>query len=375
MASYEKRDTTWSVRFRCIENGSYVQKRLSGFRTKKDAELGYLQFIENNKLCVKTGIVNVRDLTNAYLQSKKSSIRESSYICIESIFDKHVLPYLSDIKIKDLTPQILANWQSKIANYSYRYIKKIRMYLNAAFEYGERMYGFQNLLEKVDRPRDTTLHNYKVDLHFWTYDQFQTFLSVIDNETYYNLFNTLYLTGMRKGEALALQWSDLQDNYLHITKSNTHKTRDVWRITQPKNASSIRNVSIPSYLKDALLKYRGNAPSSDFIFKGKRPLPETSVDRAFHKYSEMAKLPRIRIHDLRHSHASYLISKGLNIVAISQRLGHSSVKQTLDTYAHMMPQDHDYLLDCLEKKDQVFPNCAQMPENFDIIGRGGVAGS
>ena len=62
----------------------------------------------------------------------------------------------------------------------------------------------------------------------------------------------------------------------------------------------------------------------------------------------MKKIKKIRIHDLRHSHASYLISKNVNIVAVSRRLGHTSIQTTLDTYTHLLKESNDKLLEVLE---------------------------
>lgn len=72
------------------------------------------------------------------------------------------------------------------------------------------------------------------------------------------------------------------------------------------------------------------------------------MTRAFDKAIAAAGVPRIRIHDLRHSCASLLISEGISIVAVSHRLGHKNIEQTLNTYSHMMPRDNDKMLAALE---------------------------
>ena len=85
-----------------------------------------------------------------------------------------------------------------------------------------------------------------------------------------------------------------------------------------------------------------------FVFGGDRPLPPTSADRAFKSAIARAKVKPIRIHDLRHSCASLLISKGISIVAVSRQLGHSNVEQTLNTYSHMMPDDTTMIYNALD---------------------------
>lgn len=86
-----------------------------------------------------------------------------------------------------------------------------------------------------------------------------------------------------------------------------------------------------------------------FAFGGDRPLPPTSTDRAFAKACVASGVKQIRIHDLRHSCASLLISIGVSIVAVSKRLGHATVEQTLETYTHLLPDDQAQMIAALEK--------------------------
>ena len=158
----------------------------------------------------------------------------------------------------------------------------------------------------------------------------------------------LYFTGCRRGEGLALQWSDidLTEKTVRINKSLTVKTEKQYAITLPKSPSSVRTIPMPDFLVEQLTKYKTTA-NGDYVFGGDRPILTEAVRRHLHSDAKKAGVPEIRIHDLRHSHASLLISHGVPITAISKRLGHSTVQQTLQTYSHMMPTDEIVLMNAL----------------------------
>ena len=95
-------------------------------------------------------------------------------------------------------------------------------------------------------------------------------------------------------------------------------------------------------------------PSPTFVFGGERPLAQRTTDRYFSDTCEKAGVKKIRIHDLRHSCASLLISRGVSIVAVSRQLGHSNIEQTLNTYSHLMPDDKSKIIAELETVASAF---------------------
>ena len=101
---------------------------------------------------------------------------------------------------------------------------------------------------------------------------------------------------------------------------------------------------MPQIIADTLAKIKKDASEKDFVFGEKKPLPSTTVDRKFQRAIEKAGVKRIRVHDLRHSCASYLLSELISIVGVSRYLGHKDVKETLNTYSHLMPDDQTRIL-------------------------------
>ena len=107
--------------------------------------------------------------------------------------------------------------------------------------------------------------------------------------------------------------------------------------------------SLCKMLSDYKKQQHKTDPEAVFLFGTSRPLPERTTDRFFENACENANVKKIRIHDLRHSCASLLLSKGVSIVAVSRQLGHANVTQTLNTYAHLMPDDQSKTVAELEE--------------------------
>jgi integrase len=96
------------------------------------------------------------------------------------------------------------------------------------------------------------------------------------------------------------------------------------------------------------LKPEKNASERPLVFGGTSPLRATPIERRLTGYAQKAGIKRIRVHDLRHSCASYLIHSGVSIVAVSRQLGHTDIEQTLNTYNHLLPDERSHILNKLQ---------------------------
>ncbi len=365
MPSYEQNKSSklWSVRFREIDStGETHQKRLSGFPTKKAAQYGYQDYLAQ-KAAEEEARANERPetpddmyfetLVELFFKFKEGRIKHSSLYDIKSRISSKILPYFTGKRMREIKPIDVLDWQKKtFPSLSYNYTSKLMAALGAIYSYGEKYHDITNIMSKVDRPRNMTP---KKEMQFWTPEEFDKFCTAIDDPTYRLYFLTLYVTGCRRGECEALGWDDIdfKNRKLKISKSVTNKTPNkAWEITTPKNVGSNRIVTVPAFLCELLKKYKEEQaktfPHAAFIFGGDRPLASTSTDRYFKKTIEKANVKPIRIHDLRHSCASLLISKGVSIVGVSRQLGHTDVEQTLNTYSHLMPDDESKIAAELE---------------------------
>lgn len=371
MASYQCRGKSklWSVRFTTFENGKEITKRLSGFKRKKDAEDAYIKFIsENNNNFVATAsndVLNRKfvDVYNEYYEYKKSIVKESTAYDTASIFNKHIIPYFENLKIKDITKQVVLKWQQKLNKYSYKYKTNIRSYLFGFYKYLFYYYDVDNVVARVEPYKKDVV---KQEMLIWDYNEFNQFINVIDNDILYKtFFSFLFYTGCRLGEALAINYSDvdLNSKTISISKSVSSKVlrgqANTYSVTTPKNNSSVRKILICDYLQQLLKEYANTMPeakTSQFFFGIDKPLDQHAVYRRLIKYTELANVKKIRVHDFRHSHASYLIYLGANILLISKRLGHTNTQQTLNTYSHLYPNSEIELINKMNKFGQNLVN-------------------
>src|SRR5699024_9774468 len=185
-------------------------------------------------------------------------------------------------------------------------------------------------------------------MEFWTLEEFKKFISVVDDLMYRTFFMTLYFSGMRKGEQLALRWADIdfENNVI-----NVDKTTDFNDITSPKTQSSVRKLKMPQHTMTLLGELKLRFPNKpDYFVFGEvyNHLSETTIDVHYNDYVDEAGVKRIRLHDFRHSHASYLINKGNDIQIVSKRLGHQNTSTTYDVYAHLYPNAEDEAIKNME---------------------------
>ena len=155
-------------------------------------------------------------------------------------------------------------------------------------------------------------------------------------------------TGLRFNEANSLTFDCVKNSVINVWRQYDKG----WKVLKTKGSK--RKVPIDKATNNVIQEmkeYWSSYPDfseSWFIFGGPRQLPETTINRYKAKAAKKAHLKNIRSHDFRHSHASYLIEKKVNIYKISKRLGHSKISITLDTYGHLLDVDGDEILRAIE---------------------------
>lgn len=225
--------------------------------------------------------------------------------------------------------------------YSAGTLRAFHTKLSAIFNYAVRFYGLSNNPAKICGTMGTVQG---ANMDIWTTDQLERAAATIREPEIKVLLELLFWTGLRIGEALALLWGDLEDNVLHITKTKDEKHR----ITTPKTQSSVRDVILPDSIVQMLMDYKQHCVVTDadaVIF----PVTHKIVRNRIKKSAQAAGVPAIRIHDLRHSHASLLIEMGCSPVLIAERLGHQNATVTLQIYAHLYPNKHEAVAMDLDK--------------------------
>lgn len=365
MPNITKENGKWMIRWRETDETGVHQRRKRGFNTKKEAEAWYYfhykEFEDKEKAVAVTTVEPVEsdpnsimfaDLAEAWLVYQKNRVKESSYVSNVNRVRNIIIPAFEGKRVADIKPLDILHWMEGLqAKYAFGYAKTLYTRLASIYRYGVKYYDITNVMEKVDRPRNTQP---KKQMQVWTPEQFQKVIEQIDDPEYNFFIRTLYLLGCRRGELQALQWQDIDFDArtIHICHTITNKTTaGPWAMTSPKTTGSDRKIKISErQMREFRDLYDARHPSPDhFVFGILRPLPEQTIGVKFRAAAKAAGVPQIRIHDLRHSCASYLISQGVDIVTVSRRLGHSSVKQTLDTYSHMMPSAEDLSVNIMDK--------------------------
>jgi len=355
----DKKTKKWKFRTYADDvYGNRKQFERKGFNTKKEAQQAEIDF----KMCDKSdkSKITFYDLWVEYRNSKKLQLKTQSFRSVESRFKNHILPYFKDYKINKITNSVYLKWQIEIEKkgFKHKYNSSLHGAMVNILNYAIRFYGLKdNIATLTGNFRRKTELKKKVD--FWTIDEFSKFINCVDNFVYKVLFETLYYTGLRQGEALALNWNDYKDGYLDITKTISKETVDKKRvINTPKTDKSIRQVKLDdelisklNELKSYYQKFEG-FEDGWFIFGGLNPLSPSTIGRKKDKYCVIAEVKKIRIHDFRHSHASLLLSMNVPITVISERLGHSDINMTLNTYSHMIPKDEDKAIIILNRMKQ-----------------------
>ncbi|MFA7637519.1 MAG: site-specific integrase, partial [Monoglobales bacterium] len=216
--------------------------------------------------------------------------------------------------------------------------------LSAVFNYAVKYYG---LSSNPCRQAGSMGKKDADSMQIWTLDEFNKFISFVTKPAAHLAFEILFWTGIRSGELLALTPEDiLPDKKISINKTYARLDgEDI--ISEPKTPKSIRIIPIPDFLYDEIWDYinrLGSIEKTDRIFYFSKGFLNNEIKRV----SKKAGVKEIRVHDLRHSHASLLIEMGYSILLVSERLGHEKVETTLNTYAHLYPNKQQKLVEGLQ---------------------------
>jgi integrase len=174
----------------------------------------------------------------------------------------------------------------------------------------------------------------------WTATELATFLAGIEDEEWYALYHLIAMTGLRRGEALGLRWCDLDLERGELAVRQTIiQLRDGIHLSTPKSKRSARVVALDPRTISILEEVRtGSEDPSDLVFnRAGEALPPVVVTKRFAELVRRVGVPRIRLHDLRHTHATLALKADVHPKIVSERLGHSTVAFTLDVYSHAVP--------------------------------------
>ena len=267
-----------------------------------------------------------------------------------NIFNKHILPYFGELKLNEITAATVRQWQTEMLlskKYKPTYLKSIHNQLSAVFNYACRFYG---LKENPARICGSMGKKKADDMKFWTLNEFKAFDKAIGKKIITKtIFNLLYWSGMRSGELLALTLRDFDFEARTVTIDKNYARLDKEDlILEPKTPKSNRTIGIPKLVCDMVMDYASRLMD----YEAHERLFDVTKGFLFHemeRFSKESGVKRIRVHDIRHSHASLLIELNTNILLVSERLGHEDVETTLDIYGHLYPHKDEEVAGRLEQ--------------------------
>lgn len=332
--------------------GKVHQKKKEGFMTKHEALEFERDFLQQY---TKTDNILFKNLIEKYLNYCKTRIKASTLEQKALILKKIVVPALGELNAREISSQQIIEFQNKLTenkkNYSQSYLRTVHSHLSAVFNFAIRNHGLKINPAAIAGPIGSLKPR---KLEFWTKEEFKKFIATVDDPIDYTIFNLLFFTGMRSGELLALTPGDFDFNKksVHISKTFSHIPGKGDLITSPKTEKSDRFIILPDFLikiiKDYIQQMYDLAPDDRLFHTTKH-----SLRRSIKSGCKKSGVKLIRIHDLRHSHASLLIELGFSPLMIAERLGHEKVETTLNRYAHLYPNKQSALA---SKLDTLFNN-------------------
>jgi integrase len=344
-------------------DGKRYQSAHGGYRTKKEAEAALrevLNRMDRGSYVASTGLTVATYLGDEWLPSIRGTVRQGTHNSYADNMRLHVVPYIGGIRLQSLTPvrlnalycELLATGskKSKPGGLGATTVRYVHTILSKALKDAvEANLLTVNPATRAKPPKAGATKGR--DMATWTAAQLRTFLGSIEGDRLYAAWVTLASTGMRRGELLGLRWTDvdLDAATLSISRSLTTVGYQM-QMSDTKTKRGARMVSLDEVTVAALRTYRRRQSEERlawgpgyqtlglvFTKENGSPIHPDRFSQMFRRLSKATELPSIRLHDLRHTHASIALRAGVHAKVISERLGHSTIAMTIDVYAHAIP--------------------------------------
>lgn len=291
-------------------------------------------------------------LENWLEEAVKPSVRPKTFSSYTQLVRKHIIPIIGHLQLAELGPQHIESLLNKkrrsgLSDRTVQYIYTIvRCALTRAFKWG---LVARNVATLIDRPRAA-----KPPIKPLDPDQARILLSAIKGERLEALYVVALAEGLRQGEILGMQWRnlDLNDGSLTV-RGALQRVNSKLQLVEPKTRSSRRTISLSEITVSALRQHRvkqleerlaagsewrGNSLDLVFTTSIGTPLEPSGVVKQFKRILREAGLPEQRFHDLRHACASLMLANGVHPRVVMEKLGHSEISLTMNTYTHPIPQ-------------------------------------
>ena len=349
------------------------KRRKYTFATEREAqrELGRLIAEAETGAMAPKRAMAMATLLNDWLEhTVRPRVTDKTYSNYRSTVERHILPDLGPIQVQKMTTARVQTFHARLRGEGVgaRTQQLCHLHLTQALDYAITI-GIvgRNVARAIPRARWRA-----GQMKHWTLDEARRFLDVAATDSAFGpLWHLALGTGMRRGELLGVRWQDLRLDAGYLTvRQAVIVVRGRPQIKEPKTATSVRIIHLPHTVRDRLTTHReaqrerrdgrlasgaswrdGRLASGtswrdgDFVFATREgtPINPDNLDYDFAKLTTRAGVPRIRIHDLRHTFATLALEQGIPVKVVSENLGHADISTTLRTYAHVIPAQRSEL--------------------------------
>ncbi len=342
------------------DTGKRKQRWHGGFKTRREAELALAEIVrslDSNTYISPQRLTLAEFVRNEWLPTMRTQVKESTWDSYRRNLENHVLPVIGATPLQRVsTGHLNSLYRSLLGQgrrngspggLSAKTVRNIHGTVSKIFtDAADRGLVSRNIAAtaRPPRPRKTAAKQ----IQFWTPEELSTFLAFVGQDRLYALWHLAAMTGMRRGELLGLRWSDVDLDAkrvavrqalvsvayeLHVTTPKSHDARVI--NIDPETIRVLRRHQAGQEEG----RRRAGGQSNEMVFEkadGETIHPDV-ISQMFEKRVRRSGVRRIRLHDLRHTHATIGLRAGVPVKVMSERLGHSTPAFTLQQYAHVIP--------------------------------------
>ena len=260
----DNKKNTWYVKFRYTDwQGNRKETTKRGFATKREAKEYEQEFISKAQ---GTADMTMKSLAEIYLEDRKQNVKESSYYVVKNVIEAYILPTLGGKHLSEMSPNIIREWQNHLVNVGKKdggrlkpgTLQHVNRKLSSLLNFAVKYYG----LARNPMAVTGTQGQKERRIDFWDQAEFDTFINAVSHPLYRALFILLFYSGMRIGEALALEKHDFDGHNITISKTLNR----YGNITPPKTESSKRTISLPAIAEKELKEVCDKLPDTQRLF-------------------------------------------------------------------------------------------------------------
>jgi integrase len=354
--SVYRRGATWTAHATWGTGPAKRQIKRGGFRTRKEAQAALTELLASIDAgtFVTPSRLTVARYLDAWLEGRAAAgLRPSTVAGYRQRVERYVVPRIGTLPLQGLSALDLDRLYATLASdggLSLATVRAVHAVLSKSLADAERKGLVTRNVARLASPPKTSATR-APEMTVWTPGELASFLGAVAGHRYGPAMRTAAMTGLRRSELLGLRWADVDlDAAALMVRQSVQLVDGRIVVGDVKTARSRRRIDLDAGTV-AVLRTHRRAQSAERLMVGAgwadhglvfcapdgRPLNPDTVSQWFDRTVRRSELPRIRLHDLRHTHATHLLAAGVNVKIVSERLGHASVAFTLDTYGHVMP--------------------------------------